>query len=67
MPAARCILCQEEADTPEHILLKCPALMHTRFRLLGSILPSTEDVRSGDVVAALGAAYRSLQSRTATP
>ena len=64
--AARCILCREEADTPAHILLRCPALMHLRFRTLGTIRPTEEDVRSGAVVAALGAAYRSLQSRQAT-
>ena len=65
--AALCTVCREEADTPAHILLRCPALMHTRLRLLGTILPTVEDVRSAEVVAALGAAYRSLQSRTATP
>ena len=65
-PAARCAVCKEEADTPEHILLRCPALMGTRLRHLGNILPSNEDVRSSGVVAALGAAARYLQSRQAT-
>ncbi|XP_043212634.1 uncharacterized protein LOC122376759 [Amphibalanus amphitrite] len=55
-----------EADTPQHVLLRCPALMATRHRLLGSINPDLEEVRSGAIVAALGAAHRSLQSRTAT-
>jgi hypothetical protein len=65
-PAALCSVCQEEADTPRHILLRCPALMHSRLRLLGSMCPSEEDVRSSDVIAALVTAYRSLQSRSAT-
>ncbi|XP_043219375.1 uncharacterized protein LOC122380354 [Amphibalanus amphitrite] len=49
-----------------HVLLRCPALMATRHRLLGSINPDLEEVRSGAIVAALGAAHRSLQSLTAT-
>ncbi|KAF0287014.1 hypothetical protein FJT64_014494 [Amphibalanus amphitrite] len=64
--AALCPVCREEADTPQHVLLRCPALMATRHRLLGSINPDLEEVRSGAIVAALGAAHRSLQSRTAT-
>ena len=71
--AARCTLCQEEADTPAHVLLRCPALMITRFRLLGTIRPTVEDVQSADVaphhivqVHTTLAAYRSLQSRSAT-
>ena len=60
--AALCAVCREEADTPKHVLL-----MGKRHRLLGSIQPSPEDVRSSDVVAALGAAHRALQSLTATP
>ena len=65
--AAVCVVCREEADTPQHILLRCPALMRTRHRLLGTICPNMEDVRSAATVAALAAAYRSLQSRSATP
>ena len=65
--AALCAVCREEADTPLHILLRCPALMRVRHRLLGTISPSAEDVRSAATVAALAAAYRSLQSRSATP
>ncbi|KAF0311097.1 putative RNA-directed DNA polymerase from transposon BS [Amphibalanus amphitrite] len=64
--AALCPVCREEADTPQHVFLRCPALMATRHRLLGSINPDLEEVRSGAIVAALGAAHRSLQSRTAT-
>ena len=66
-PAGRCPLCQEEADTPEHVLRRCPALMGLRHRLTGTISPSTLEVRSSEVVAALAAANRSLQSRLATP
>ena len=64
--AGRCVICKEEADTPEHILLNCPALMGVRLRHLGNIHPSTEEIRSSGVVAALGAAARHLQSREAT-
>ena len=60
-------MCREEADTPGHVLLRCPALMRTRLRLLGTISPTLEEVRSAVVVAALGAAHRSLQSRLAKP
>ena len=66
-PAALCLFCREEADTSEHVLLHCLALMGTRFRQLGTIAPSLEDMRDGAIVAALGAAHRSLQSRSATP
>jgi hypothetical protein len=45
--AALCPLCEEEADTPAHILLRCPALMGLRFRLTGSIhTPTSETLRS---------------------
>lgn len=61
-PAAKCRLCGEEPDTPAHVLLRCPALMGTRFRHLGSIYPDIEKIRSGDAVAAVAAAARRLQS-----
>ncbi|KAF0314429.1 hypothetical protein FJT64_015127 [Amphibalanus amphitrite] len=65
--AAGCRCCgEEEADTPAHILLRCPALMRLRLRHLGNIHPSEEEVRGSGVVAALGAAARYLQSREAT-
>ena len=60
-------VCREEADNPGHVLLRGPALMRTRLRILGTISPTLEEVRSGDVVATLGAAHRSFQSRLATP
>ena len=62
----RCSVCKEEAYTPEHILLNCPALMGVRLRHLGSIYPRPEEVRSSGVVAALGATARYLQSRETT-
>ena len=64
--AGKCVICGEEADTPEHILLRCPALMGTRLKHLGNINPRPEEMRSSGVVAALGAAARYLQSREAT-
>ena len=60
--ASWCLTCGEEPDTPEHVLLRCPALMGVRFRLLGTLYPTLEDVRRDDVVAALVAAFRYLQS-----
>ena len=56
-PAARCIVSREEADSPGHILLRCPSLAGTRLRLLGSIYPPPEAMRDADVVAALAAAF----------
>ena len=63
--AARCPLCGEEADTPRHILLTCPGLMGVRLRTpaVGNILPTPDEVWRSDVVAALVAAFRALQSR----
>ena len=62
--AAKCPLCGEKADTPRHILLTCPGMMGVRLRIpaVGNILPTVEEVRRGDVVAALAAAFRALQS-----
>ena len=41
-----CPLCSEEQDTPSHVLLRCPALMHLRFRTTGSIhCPRAEEAR----------------------
>ncbi|KAF0300921.1 hypothetical protein FJT64_026689 [Amphibalanus amphitrite] len=63
--AARCPLCGEEADTPRHILLTCPGLMGVRLRIpaVRNILPTPDEVWRSDVVAALVAAFRALQSR----
>ena len=64
--AAFCTMCREEADTPHHILLRCPALMTTRFRITGFIHPTMAEARSSTYVAALGAAARRLQGREAS-
>ena len=61
--AGWCRACGEEADTPDHVLLRCPALMAVRHRILGTIFPSHADVRADDVVAVLAEAARYLQSR----
>ena len=61
--AGWCLACGEEADTPDHVLLRCPALMVVRHRLLGNISPLPGEVRRDDVVAVLAGAARYLQSR----
>ena len=66
-PVARCPICREEPDRPDHLLLRCPALMWTRMRQTLTIHPEPEEVRGNAVVAALAAAARSAQSREATP
>ena len=32
-------MCREKADTPRHVLLRCPALMERRLRRFGTICP----------------------------
>lgn len=61
--AGWCRACGEEADTPDHVLLRCPALMNARLRIFGTIFPSLSDVRRDDAVAALARVARYLQSR----
>lgn len=65
--AGRCTVCREEADTPQHLFFRCPALMGRRLRRYGTIFPTPEVVREDGEVAALAAAVRDLQSRAATP
>ena len=36
-PAELCLVCREEADTPGHVLLRCPCLAAVRLRILGTI------------------------------
>ena len=62
-PAARCRVCKEEADTPRHVLLECPALARRRLLRLGSIHPDASIARDDDVVAALAAGYRAQLSQ----
>ncbi|KAF0300914.1 Ribonuclease H [Amphibalanus amphitrite] len=66
-PAARCLVCEEEADTPQHVLLRCPCLCGARLLAMGNIHGRPTDLRRDDVVAALAAGFRSFQSRTTTP
>ena len=62
-----CSLCREEADTPQHVLLRCPALMQHRFRLTGNInCPTREEARSSSYIAAMAAAYRRFKDREAS-
>ena len=56
-PAALCDVCGEEADVPEHVLLRCPSLAGIRLRLFGTIYPDEEQLRDGDAVAALARSY----------
>ena len=45
--AARCRVCGEEADTPRHILLSCPALMGVRLRTPASTASGPQRNKSG--------------------
>ncbi|KAF0302289.1 Ribonuclease HI [Amphibalanus amphitrite] len=56
-PAALCAVCREEADVPEHVLLRCPALAGACLRLTGSIYVDPSRLRDADLVAALEAGY----------
>ncbi|KAF0290088.1 hypothetical protein FJT64_011711 [Amphibalanus amphitrite] len=49
-PAARCIVCREGADTPEHVLLRCPCLAGARLRLTGNIHIRPEQLKDGELV-----------------
>ncbi|KAF0307222.1 Retrovirus-related Pol polyprotein from type-1 retrotransposable element R1 4 [Amphibalanus amphitrite] len=60
-PAARCLVCREGPDTPEHVLLRCPCLAGARLRLLGNIRPDPTQLRDGGAVAALSRGYLSHQ------
>ncbi|KAF0299195.1 hypothetical protein FJT64_000368 [Amphibalanus amphitrite] len=56
-PAALCLVCREEADTPEHVLLHCPCLAGMRLRLFGNIHPDATRLRDGGAVAALARGF----------
>ena len=56
-PAAQCAVCCGEADTPEHILLRCPALASTRLRPTGSIDINPSQLRDAELVVALAASF----------
>ena len=65
-PAARCLVCREGPDTPEHVLLECPCLAGARLHLFGNIRPNAEQLRDGGAVAALGRGYLWHQEPRAT-
>ena len=65
--AGLCMMCREEADTPDHVLMRCPCLARARFLTLGNIHGEPSHLRRDDVVASLAAGYIDFQSRTATP
>ncbi|KAF0292329.1 E3 ubiquitin-protein ligase RNF13 [Amphibalanus amphitrite] len=50
-PAALCAVCREEADVPDHVLLRCPALAGARLRLTGSIYVDPSRLRDADLAA----------------
>ena len=56
-PGSLCAVCGEEADTPEHVLLRCPCLAGVRLRVLGNINVEPVQLRDGDAVAALARGY----------
>ena len=56
-PTARCTVCREGADTPEHVMLRCPCLTGARFRATGNIHVSPERLRDGGLVATFAAGY----------
>ena len=62
-PAALCGLCREEADTPRHVLLRCPALAGRRLRRLGTIYPDVTLARDDGVVTSFTSGYRAQLSR----
>ena len=56
-PAALCAVCGEKADTPEHVLLRCPSLAGMRHRLLGNIHINPTQLQDDSVVAALARGF----------
>ena len=62
LPCGRCLVCGEAADTPAHVLLRCPCLYGPRLRMLDNIIATEGDLRSDDVVAALAAGYTAYKS-----
>ena len=56
-PAVLCEVCREEADTPTHVLLRCPCLAGTRLRVFGTIHPDRTQLRDGGAAATLARGY----------
>ena len=65
-PAALCEVCRGEADTPTHVLLRCPCLAGTRLRLFGTIHPDTTQLREAEPWRPWRAATCSTGSHWAT-
>ena len=57
-PVGFCIVCGEEADTPEHVMLRCPCLAGVRLREFGTIFTEPTQLRDDRAVAALVRGYR---------
>ena len=62
-PAALFLVCREEADVQEDMLLRCPCLAGARLRLLGSINVTTKQLQDDGVVAALAQASGATRNR----
>ena len=62
-PAASCLVCGEEADTPEHVLIDCPCLAGARLRMLGSMYTNDQGPR---IVWRLGWGVENLVSKYAS-
>ena len=56
-PGALCVVCREAADTPEHVLLRCPSLAGLRLRRFGNLNVQPEQLRDGEAVAALARGF----------
>jgi len=56
-PAAKCLVCGEEADVPEHVLLRCRCTDGARHRLFGTTNPDPTRLRDGGAVADLARNY----------
>ena len=57
-PGSLCADCGEEANTPEHVLLRCPCLAGVRLRVLGNMNIEQVQLRDDDAVAALARGCR---------
>ena len=57
-PAALFLVCREEADVQEDMLLRCPCLAEARLRLLGSINVTTKQLQDDGIVTALAHGFR---------
>ena len=56
-PGSLCAVCGEEADTPEHVLLRCPCLTGVRLRVLGNINIEPIQLQDDGAVATLARGF----------